>query len=92
MIVRISTEGQYQLAEDVVARLNALDNDAVAAVDAGDKARFTELFGQMIALIRAEGTAVDGDYLHGSDVIVPPPDTSFEEARHEFNGDGLIPD
>ena len=92
MIVRISTEGQYRLDEDAVARVNTLDNEAVAAVDAGDEARFTDLFGQIIALIRAEGAPLPEDELHGSDVIVPPPDTSFEEARHEFTGDGLIPD
>ena len=92
MIVRIATEGQYRLADEVVERVNALDNDAVAAVEAGDEARFTELFGQIIALIRAEGERLLEDELHGSDVIVPPPDTSFEEARHEFSGDGLIPD
>ena len=92
MIVRIASEGQYRLPDDVMQRLNALDNDAVVAVEAGDEARFTELFGQMIALVRAEGAPLPDDELHGSDVIVPPPDTSFEEARHEFNGDGLIPD
>ena len=92
MIVRIATEGQYRLADDVVERVNALDNDAVAAVEAGDEGRFTDLFGQIIALIRAEGERLSDDELHGSDVIVPPPDTSFEEARHEFSGDGLIPD
>jgi len=92
MIVRIATEGQYRLDGDVVERVNALDNDAVAAVEAGDEARFTELFRQIIALIRAEGEPLAEDELHGSDVIVPPPDTSFEEARHEFSGDGLIPD
>jgi len=92
MIVRIATEGQYRLADDAVERVNALDNDAVAAVEAGDEARFAELFGQLVALIRAEGEPLPDDELHGSDVIVPPPDTSFEEARHEFTGDGLIPD
>ncbi len=92
MIVRIATEGQYRLADDVVARVNALDNEAVAAVEADDEARFTELFEQIIALIRAEGAPLSEDELHGSDVIVPPPDTSFDEARLEFSGDGLIPD
>jgi hypothetical protein len=91
MIVRIATEGQYRLADDAVARVNALDNEAVAAVEADDEARFAELFGQLIALIRAEGTPLPDDELHGSDVIVPPPDTSFEEARSDFSGDGLIP-
>lgn len=92
MIVRIATEGQYELADDAVARVNALDNDAVAAVEAGDEARFTDLFAQIVELIRSEGTRLGEDDLRGSDVIVPPPDTSFEEARHEFSGDGLIPD
>jgi hypothetical protein len=91
MIVRIATEGQYRLADDLIDRLNALDNEAVAAVEAGDEARFGELFAQMIALIRAEGAPLPEDELHGSDVIVPPADTSFEEARHEFDGEGLIP-
>ena len=92
MIVRIATEGQYRLADDVLERVNALDNEVVAAVEADDEARFAELFGQLIALIRAEGTPLSGDELQGSDVIVPPPDTSFDEARHDFTGDGLIPD
>lgn len=91
MIVRIATEGQFRLADDAAQRLNALDNDAVAAAEAGDEARFNELFGQMIELIRREGEPLDADDLHGSDVIVPPPDTSYEEARHEFTGEGLIP-
>jgi hypothetical protein len=91
MIVRIATEGQYRLADDVCDRLNALDNDAVEAADAGDEARFGELFGQMLELIRSHGTPVPADDLHGSDVIIPPPDTSFEEARRDFTGDGLIP-
>jgi hypothetical protein len=91
MIVRIATEGQYKMADDAADRLNQLDNDAVAAAEAGDEARFNELFRQIIDLIRAEGTPLDADDLHGSDVIVPPPDTSFEEARHEFTGEGLIP-
>jgi len=92
MIVRIATEGQYRLADDVLARVNALDNEVVAAVEAQDEGRFAELFGQLIALIRAEGSPLSEDELQGSDVIVPPPDTSLEEARSDFSGDGLIPD
>jgi hypothetical protein len=91
MIVRIATEGQYELADEAAARLNELDNAAVAAVEAGDRERFAELFGQIVALIRSDGSALPADELRGSDVIVPPPDTSFEEARHEFDGEGLIP-
>lgn len=91
MIVRIATEGQYKLADEIAGRLNDLDNEAVAAAEAEDEAKFTALFAQIIDLIRTEGTPLDADELHGSDVIVPPPDTSYEDARHEFTGEGLIP-
>ena len=91
MIVRIATEGQYELSDEAAARVNALDNQAVAAVEASDEAGFASLFAEILALVRSEGTRLDEDDLRGSDVIVPPPDTSFEEARLDFTGDGLIP-
>jgi hypothetical protein len=92
VIVRIATEDQYRLPDEDAARLNALDNEAVAAANAGDEARFHALFDEMLALVRRDGHKLDDDDLEESDVILPPPDTSFDEARHEFTGDGLIPD
>ncbi len=91
MIVRIATEGQFKLSDDHAARLNDLDNEAVAAVEAGDEARFREVFDQMLDMIRSDGQELDEDELAGSDVIVPPPDTSMDDARAEFTGEGLIP-
>jgi hypothetical protein len=92
VIVRIATESQYRLPEDDAAALNDLDNQAVAAVDAGDEDRFHEAFEQMIDLVRRAGTPLGEDELEESDVILPPPDTSFVEASAEFTGEGLIPD
>jgi hypothetical protein len=92
VIVRIATEGQYRLPDDDAARLNDLDNEAVAAVEADDEDRFHEIFEQMIDFVRSEGHALDDDELEESDVILPPPDTSFVEAAAEFSGEGLIPD
>jgi len=92
VIVRVSTVGQFRLPDEDVARLNDLDNQAVAAVEAGDEARFTELFGQMITLVRSDGEALPSDEIVQSDVILPPPDTSLAEAAADFSGDGLIPD
>jgi hypothetical protein len=92
VIVRIATEGQYRLPDDDADRLNELDNDAVAAVEANDEDRFHEVFEQMLDFVRGEGHALDEDELEESDVILPPPDTSFVEAAAEFTGDGLIPD
>ena len=92
MIVRISTEDQYRLPDEDAERLNALDNDAVEAVDAGDEARFHAIFAEMLTLVRTDGKKLGDDELEESDVILPPPDVTFDEAAAEFTGDGLIPD
>jgi hypothetical protein len=92
MIVRIATDGQYRLPDEDAERLNELDNETVAACEAGDEARFEELFAEMLDLVRRDGHALGDDELEESDVILPPPDTSMAEAAHEFSGEGLIPD
>ena len=92
MIVRIASEGQYRLPDDVQTRLNELDNEAVSAVEAGDEDRFHDLFEQMIALVTSDGEPLPDDELVESEVIIPPRDLSFEEAKGEFTGEGLIPD
>jgi len=92
MIVRIATEGQYEFPDEDSDRLNELDNDVVAAVEGGDEAGFQEAFAALLELVRSEGKPVADDVLEESDVIVPPPDLTFEEAGEQFTGEGLIPD
>jgi PspA-Associated protein len=93
VIVRISTDRQYRLPDEDKDRLNELDNEATAAVEAGDEDRFHEAFESLLELVRSEGSPLDGDDdLEASDVIIPPPDLSFVEAGEHFTGDGLIPD
>ena len=92
MIVRISGDRQFELPDADAERLNVLDNQAVEAVEAGDEARFAELWREMLDLVAADGRAIDDDELLESDVIMPPRDVTFEEARGEFTGEGLIPD
>ena len=79
MIVRISGEGQFRLPDQDAERLNELDNRAVSAVEQGDETGFRELWSQMLELVE-------------SDVILPPRDVTFQEAKGEFTGEGLIPD
>ena len=92
MIVRISTESQYRLPEEAAEELNGLDNEVVAAVEAGDEDRFHEVFERMLDLVRRAGDPLGEDEIEESEVILPPPDTSFVEAAAEFTGEGLIPD
>jgi hypothetical protein len=92
MIVRISGEGQYELPDDDEAQLNELDDRAVAAVERGDETGFRELWAQMLELVSSDGNRLADDELVASDVILPPRDISFEEAKGDFTGEGLIPD
>jgi hypothetical protein len=92
VIVRIANEGQFKLPDGDAARLNELDNEAVAAAEAKDEAKFNDLWQQMLTLVENDGEEVPDDELVSSDVILPPRDISFEEACAEFTGEGLIPD
>ena len=92
MIVRISGEDQFRLPDADAGRLNDLDNRAVAAAEAGDEPTFRELWLQMLELVERDGERVGDDELLESEVILPPRDVSFAEARGEFTGEGLIPE
>jgi hypothetical protein len=92
VIVRISGEGQFKLPDEDAERLNELDNRAVSAVEQGDETGFLELWSQMLEIVASDGNAMDEEELVESDVIMPPRDISFEEAKGEFTGEGLIPD
>jgi len=92
VIVRISGEGQFRLPDGDSDRLNELDNRAVSAVEEGDEVGFRELWSQMLELVASDGNALDDDELVESDVILPPRDVTFQEAKGEFTGEGLIPD
>jgi hypothetical protein len=92
MIVRISGEGQYRLADADAQRLNELENGVVAIVEGGSEDGFADAFAALLDYARTHGTPLGDDELEGSDVILPPADISFEEAGREFSGEGLIPD
>jgi len=92
MIVRISGEDQYRLDPAHDGRLNELDNDVLAAVEAGDEERFRDAYARLLEFVRASGAPVDDDDLAGSDLILPPADLTLAEAGREFTGEGLIPD
>jgi hypothetical protein len=85
-------EGQFQVDDGHVERLNELDNAAVAAIEAGDDPGFRGRLEELHAAVRKLGQALDPSDLSGSDLIVPPVDLSLDEARELFSGEGLIPD
>ncbi len=91
MIIRILGEGQYDVADHALDRLNELDGSLEAAVDAGDEAAFTSALGQLLDGVRTVGVAHPADSLDESDLILPPADATIEQVREMLNDDGLIP-
>jgi PspAA-like protein len=91
MIVRILGQGQYRLDDGALGRLNELDNAVAAAVAAGDAAAFASAFADLIGMVEGDGTPVGDDELVTSDHVLPHADTTLQEAREAFAGEGAIP-
>jgi hypothetical protein len=92
VIVRIFSDGQYRIPDDVQARLHELDTKTVEAIDSDDEAAFASSYTALVELIHANGVRLADDELEPSDLMLPPADISLEEAREEFTGEGLLPD
>ncbi len=92
MIIRVVTEGQYEVSDSLLDELNELDNEIVGLIESGDETRFRDVLRNFISLIRENGKPLDTDVIVESDLIVPPEDLTLSEAMKVFNGEGLIPD
>jgi hypothetical protein len=92
VIVRLLTEGQYEVSEDIQSRLNELDDRAMEALDRDDEGDLDARLEEMWRLVRSEGEPLPDEDLRPSDVVIPPADLTLAETRVLFSEDGLIPD
>ena len=92
MIVRILTEGQFNLPGAYVDELNEIDNQLVEVVENDDDEQFPVVLKAMLDLVRENGTPVPVDELVESDLVLPEPDITLLEAEEMFTGEGLLPD
>ena len=92
MIVRILTEGQFNLPGAYVDELNEIDNKLVEVVGNDDAEQFPVVLKSMLDLVRENGTPVPVDELVESDLVLPEPDITLREAEEIFTGEGLLPD
>jgi hypothetical protein len=91
VIIRIPTEGQFNLPGSYVDQLKDVDDKLVEAVESGDRASFRELLSQMLNLVREHGSPLPVDELVESDLMLPTSDLTLEEAQELFVGEGLLP-
>ena len=91
MIVRIMGEGQFEVPDSLVDRLNELDNAVLAALDSKDEADFRVSLAALLAAVRAGGTPVAHDELVPSEATLPYEEATVDEVRALLREDGLIP-
>ena len=92
MIIRVFTEGQYEVRNGALAQLRKLDEECEAAIVAGDEKGFRTSYDALLKLLRDVGTPLADDDLRSSDLMFPPPDVTLAEAQRDFSEHGLIPD
>ena len=91
MIVRILTEGQYNLPGAHVDELNEIDNQLVEVVGQEDQEGFDRHLKKMLDLVREKGTPLPVEEIVESDLVLPEPDITLKEAEELFVGEGLLP-
>jgi hypothetical protein len=91
VIIRILSEGQYDVPDDAIDALNELDDRLETAIDAGDEAAFGEALTGLLDRVRELGAPVAVDALVTSTLLLPAPDATLAEVRDLLSDEGLIP-
>ena len=98
VIVRISGHGQFRVNKNTISSIDTIDNAIVDIIEIGSDDNSTrekqlrEKLKEIVNLVTSEGKALDHKEIVQSDFIIPSPDSSIEEAKKIFKGEGLIPD
>lgn len=90
MIVRIMGEGQFELPDAALERLNELDDALEAALV--DEQGFPAALTALLDTVRGSGHRLSDDALVTSEVVLPPAGATIEEVRALLTDEGLIPD
>lgn len=91
MIVRILGEGQWQVGEDRLEALNALDDELTTAIERGDEAAFRDALTALLDRVRGGGEPVPDDEIYSSELMLPPSDATLDEVREMLGAEGLVP-
>jgi hypothetical protein len=93
-IVRIMGQGQYMVDIKILKKLNEMDNSIVQLVsnDRSDDIEFRKRLTELTDIVETNGKQLDPKEIIQSDIILPSPDLSIEEAKRLFKGDGVVPE
>lgn len=102
-IVRIMGQGQYKIDKATMEKLNEIDNEIVKIFDGktlpsessnvseDTNSRLQSKLSEMASLIINKGEPLSTKEIVPSDFIIPPVDTSLEEAQELFKEEGILP-
>jgi hypothetical protein len=93
-IVRIMGQGQFTVDNSTLKRLNEIDDSIVQLVskEKSDDVEFKKQLTELTDIVEAKGKPLDPKEIIQSDIILPSPDLSVDEAKRLFSGEGVIPE
>lgn len=103
IIVRVSGQGQFKVNREILDRINGIDNSIVNLLENTDtdvddnsikvkQKELKEKVIEIINLIRTNGMPLDDKEIIQSQIMIPNPDISVDEAKRIFRGEGIIDD
>jgi hypothetical protein len=93
-VVRIMGHGQFTVDGKTLKKLNELDNAIVELVskERSDDFEFKKKLTELNQMVTKHGRPLDPHEIIQSDIILPSPDLSVDEAKKLFRGEGVIPE
>ena len=101
IIVRVSGQGQFKVNREIMDRINDIDNSIVSLLENADtdvdansikvkQKELNEKINEIINLIRTNGMPLEDKEITQSQIMIPNPDISVDEAKKIFRGEGII--
>ncbi|MCL4442912.1 MAG: hypothetical protein M1456_02320 [Actinobacteria bacterium] len=81
MIVRILEEGQWEVPDSSMEKIEKLDDTLEDALNSGDEIAFKSSLDAIIVKIKELGTKVEDDRILPSDLMLPGGEYSLEETK-----------
>ena len=87
-------QGQFTVDNSTLKRLNEIDDSIVQLVskERSDDVEFKKQLTELTDIVEAKGKPLDPKEIIQSDIILPSPDLSVDEAKRLFSGEGVIPE
>jgi len=103
IIVRVSGQGQFKVNREILDRINDIDNSIVNLLENTDtdvdvnsikvkQKELNEKVNKIINLIRTNGMPLGEKEIIQSQIMIPNPDISVDEAKKIFRGEGIVDD